>query len=274
MNKNEFKKAKDTRDIAIELIKKTPYWMILVFVLIFPLVHILNIIPIIDLITISLFLIFCYIIYIYNKAQKIFMEQFAKDNGLNYQKTAPIETVHGKLFEVGHSRSINNVISGIYKDHPMRIFNYTFVTGHGRHSRSHGFTVLELSFEKVDFPHILLLSQTMGYYRGIRGKSESISLEDEFRKDFELFVQKGYEIEAMQIFTLETLRTIKEKVAKFSIGFYDKTVYFFDDKTIGKNIDLQELLGVTEKVFESMRPLLNRLYNDFEVLHKYYRDRT
>jgi len=215
--------------------------------------------------------IFIYIVYIYKIAQSIFMEQFAKDNGLDYQKNASIETVYGKLFEIGRSRNIRNVISGMYKNYPMRIFNYNFTVGYGRSSRKYYFTVLELSFEKIYFPHILLRSKEMGLYQ-LPVKELKISLEEEFKEDFELFIQRGYEIEAMQIFTPKILRTIKERAAKFSIEFYGKTVCFFDNKKIGKNDDLQELYNVTENVFDSMSPLLDRLHDDFEVLHKYYKD--
>jgi len=278
MNKNELGKvkAKDVKEIAIELMKKTRYWAFCVLGITFLLVYVFVVTGGENdyLMIFSIILIMGYIGYIYDKAQAMFMKQFAEDNGFDYQKTASIETVYGKLFEIGHSRHISNVISGIHKDHPMRIFNYTFTVGYGRNSQTYSFTVLELFFEKVDFPHILLRSKKMSVYRGLMGKTESISLEDEFKRDFDFFVQKGYEIEAMQIFTPETLRIIKEKAAKFSIEFYGKTVCFFDNKKIGKNNDLQELYGVTEKVFDSMSPLLNRLYDDFKVLHKYYRDKS
>ncbi len=220
----------------------------------------------------SMLPLFIYVIYISNKAHRIFMKRFAEENGFGYEKTASKDTLQGRLFEIGHSSYVSNVISTEYDNHPIRIFNYRFTVGYGRNSTNYNFTVLEISFEKVEFPHILLQSRRWGGHVKPKKRDDvKISLENEFNKHFDLFVAKGYEIEALQIFTPDTLRLINEKASSFGIEFAGKTLCVFDRKTISKKKDLKELHDVTKEVFGSIGPLLNRLENDFEALHHYYK---
>ncbi len=204
---------------------------------------------------------------IHAKVHKRFMSEFAKDNGFKYTENIPLSFVKGKFFKFGHSQRISHVVSGDYKEHSMRLFNFRATTGHGRNSRSHFFTVFEVFFKKTQFPHILLQSRKMRKYS--KGGNR-ISLEDEFKKDFQLFCIDGYEIEVLQIFTPEILRFIKDKKLKFSVEFIEDRMYVYDNIRISKREHLLELFKLVGETLESVGPLLNRLHNDFEVLHKYY----
>ena len=216
-------------------------------------------------------ILFMYYGYVRTKAKKWFMQQFAAVNNLAYQKTLPLSSVKRRLFEVGHSKSITDVVSAKYQDHLLRLFHYHYTRGYGRSSRIYYFTVAELFFEKVEFPHILLQSRTMAKY-GTKGKNmQTIPLEENFKKLYRLHATQGYEIEIFQIFTPKVLHFLKETGPHFSIEFADNRLYIYDDLTILNKKQLYEIYEVTQQIFDSIGPLLNRLHDDFAVLHPYYR---
>jgi hypothetical protein len=214
---------------------------------------------------------FIYYAYFRAIAWKWFMQQFAKTNGMKYQEKLPMDSVKGKLFQIGNSRNIYHVVSTKYLDHSLRLFNYTYSIGSGKNRTTYNFTVAEIFFEKVEFPHILLQSKTMWRYGAKDKNQKRLSLEEEFKKDYYLYSKDGYEVEVFQIFTPEVLRYLKENGRHFSIEFAENRLYIYDDLAISNRKDLQNMYRVTKKIFDSIGALLNRLHDDFAVLHPYYK---
>lgn len=221
-----------------------------------------------DLWTLGAFILILYFAYIYIKAKKYFIEDFAKKNNLNYQSSIPLKEVKGNLFKVDDFKKISNVITGNFKNNKARFFHYEY--------SEYKLTVLEIFFEKINFPYILLQSKKMirfgDYeYRKKTEKEIRINLENEFKKDYKLFVREGYAIEAMQIFTFDFLRFLRDENSNFSIELKEDRMYIYDDIIVKNRKDLEELYKVTEEIMNRIAPLLKRLKNDFEVLHPYFK---
>lgn len=213
---------------------------------------------------------------IYVKARKLFMRYFAEAHGLKYEEGASVNSATGRLFRLGHGQSILHVIFDDFSGRPMRLFNFDYTTGSGKSSRTHPFTVLEIDFEKTVFPYILLQSRTMSKHAatdwwGI-DQDRTIPLEEAFQRSFSLYATQGYETEALQIFTPDTLGFLVQNSADFSIEFAEDKMYIYDDKNISTRKELQKLYDVARKIFELLGPLLNRLHDDFAALHPYYKD--
>ncbi|MEK7120806.1 MAG: hypothetical protein AAB840_01825 [Patescibacteria group bacterium] len=258
----------ETKYLAFNVYKKTS---ITIFIIaIFSLI-------ILPFFIISLSLIPIYVAFLYIKATKQFMRHFAKINGLLYSETAVLESVSGRLFQVGHSQSITNVISGAHLQYPIRIFNYKYTVGSGKHSQTYNFTILEMSFEKTVFPHIILQSKKMWGYAGydILGniQDSKIHLVGPFEDVFQLYSENGYEIEVLQIFTPEILSHLQENAKNFSIEFSANHMYIFDDKTLGTMKELNTLFDVSKKILSSNGEIIDRLHDDFSALHPYYQER-
>lgn len=211
----------------------------------------------------------------YNKALTLFMKEFGERRGMTYQNTIALSEVRGRLFNYGRKKHISNVLSGTFESYPIRLFHYSYTVGSGKNSKTHHFTVFECSFEKTIFPFIYLQSKTMTAWSrrlGARGISQDveISLESPYEKSFRLFTTLKYEIETLQIFTPEVLLFLIERAHNFSIEFADNRLYIYDDAHISNYDDLKELFDVAHEILARVNPLLDRLHNDFAVLHPYF----
>ncbi|MFA6354367.1 MAG: hypothetical protein WCX12_01630 [Candidatus Paceibacterota bacterium] len=218
---------------------------------------------------------FIYYIYIRNKVQAEFMRQFATAQKFEYAENMPLDAVKGRLFKLGHSQTIENVVSGNYQNRPLKIFNYQYTVGGGKNQTTHQFTVLEISFSETIFPHILLQSETMMRFDatswGEKNQDTEINLEEQFRKNYHLFATDGYEIEVLQIFTGEMLEFLGQKGSNFSIEFAENRMYIYDDLFISKITELRGIFGLAEKILDLSGPLLDRLHDDFAALDPYYK---
>ena len=91
------------------------------------------------------------------KVKSEFTKEFGKSIGFTYGEDTSPETVVGKLFKTGHSQSLSDVLTGVYKDIPIRIFTFCFTIGYGKNSHTYLYTVFEATLlGKV--PDILLFS--------------------------------------------------------------------------------------------------------------------
>ena len=226
---------------------------------------------------VGFFIIIAQYAFVYSGAYTLFIQQFAERKGLAYNMDAEMNTVSGRLFDIGRSREISQVMSGMYESKPLRIYNYRYKTGSGKSTTIFNFTVFEISFNKTIFPHIFLQSKTMGKHirtdRVGEVQDVKISLEEEYKKYFKLFVTKGYEIEVLQIFTHEVLSLLVTKGKKFSIEFADNKIYIFDNEHISTEKKLNQLYDVAKRLIATTGPLLDRLHDDFDALHPYYSDK-
>ncbi len=218
----------------------------------------------------GIMLSFFYFFYFLRKARTRFLKEFANKNNLEYKSSIPLSKVKGNLFKAGNTRSITHVITGSYNNQKARFFYYTYTIGTGKHSTRYNFTVFEVFFKEIHFPHMLLQSRRMPRF-GKRGKKEiKVNLEEEFKKDYRLFVRDGYGIESMQIFNEEFLRLLQKENSEFSIELKKDRMYIYDNTFVAKKEQLKELYEVTEQITLNLSPLRKRMKNDFEALRPYF----
>ena len=125
-----------------------------------------------------------YLMILRQKAIVRFIKVFAEENGLEYMKSAPLSSVSGKLFERGTGRSISNVVRAKFKDQDTRLFHYRYQVKQGKNTHTYSFTVWEITFEKTEFPHILLRSRKMPRYSTLHRNEKRVPLEKGFGKHF------------------------------------------------------------------------------------------
>lgn len=211
----------------------------------------------------------------FHKKHKVFMQTFAKENNLKYMQKLETENFTGRLFQVGHSKQAVYGMFGDYKNYPLKIFNYYYTVGSGKNSQTYRFTVCEINFKNLDFPHIFLKSDSMSRYGTQdfigQDKDIKISLEEQFDKKFNLYCTQDYEIETLQIFTEDLLKYLLENGNNFSIEFSKDKIYIYDDKIIHTEEEINKLYKIVKKVLDGSGELIKRLSDDFEAMHQSYR---
>jgi len=206
------------------------------------------------------------------KSAEWFMKKFAEYNDLDYVGDIFPEELTGGLFQRGYKRKATNAVITEINGHPLKLFYYQYSIKRGRHSVTYKFTVLEIGFEKTLFPHIHLHAQSKRErYSRSQANEEEVPLENEFANHYRLFVRDGYQTEVLQIFDHDTLRFLIKEAPDMSIEFAENKMYIYREKTVTNRQELQTIFQTGEDIIHRMGPLLNRLENDFAVLHRYYR---
>ncbi len=220
------------------------------------------------------FSIFCFA-PLYKRPQKEVINEIARRNNLQRLRSIPLSDLKANLFKVMWYKTINNVLVGMYKERKTRFFNYSYTVEHGRSSTTHYFTVLEVFFDNVSFPYMLLQYKRDLLFKSTRyGKKElderKITLEDEFDKHYDLFVKDGYGVEAMQIFRDDFLNFLVEEKCNFSIELKEDRMYIYLKHIIRECNEFRELFTTAGETIDRVAPLLIKLERDFKVLKEHY----
>jgi xanthosine utilization system XapX-like protein len=184
------------------------------------------------------------------KIKREFTQQFGASIGFAYSPSLDMSSVDGKLFKVGHSQKIYDVLSGTMNGRSSRIFSYQFTVGGGKNSHTYYCTVFETTFSN-NMPDIVLTTKTETFLGGFPQSSffdgtERVELEGDFNKYFTLKVPKGYETKAYQIFPPNVMADLIDKAKDLNFEFNGNNLYIYATNLILVREKLQVMFDLAE----------------------------
>lgn len=190
--------------------------------------------------------------HVKSKIKREFTKQFGASIGFTYSPVASTDGVKGRLFSVGHSQFIYDVLSGDHNGRDSRFFSYRFVVGSGRSSHTYNFTVFETAFTN-NMPDITLMGKN-GLFSSLdlpsglslSSGSESVELEGDFNKYFKLKVPKGYEQEAYQILTPNVMVALIDKAKGLDFEFNGNKLYIYATELVLVREKLQAMFDLAQ----------------------------
>jgi len=204
-----------------------------------------------------------------------FYQQFARANGFSYQKQGWLENMQGAIFKVGHSAKMENIVTGQISNLPLNLFNYQYTVGSGKSAHTYQKTILELGLETLT-PPMLLLVDWHGFGDDISDNNiknvSKIDLNGDLEKHFNLFAERKFEVEALQIFTPDFLNLIYEKYKQFSLDFIGSKLYVYSSGIISKKAELDlmvEFLKIlSERLGQKLRSMQGSILSLTEAVSK------
>ena len=159
--------------------------------------------------------------------QHVFMQQIASAIGFRYQDTASLRGMQAKFFQLGMSRQIEDMLSGVYRGCPIEIFNYSFSVQHGRSSQTEHYTIFALTFNGV-LPDIALAPKSFlgaGSVASAPDADVEITLEGDFNEHFYLYAPKNFDVEIREIFQPDLMLELIEKYQSYRVEISGSRVY-------------------------------------------------
>ena len=207
------------------------------------------------------------------KVADLFMQQFATANGFTYEAVGIAKGMPGTMFKLGHSKEVEDVVSGIYETYPVRLFTYHYTVGSGRSSRTYDRMVFETTLP-TKLHRILLRSRNQklssGAFSGFDHPNE-IKLGAPFDTAFELGADQDYEIEALEVVTPTFMEYLLALPLRFSIELVEDKLYIYSDKVITKSYELRYFFDIAREVTTHLAPIATRLKDDVAALDQFYK---
>ena len=177
-----------------------------------------------------------------------------------------IRSLNSRHFKYEKAIWVRKIMEGDYKGHTFSIFNYKTL--------SCEYTAGSCEFGKTQFPHILLQSKGQKAPNIGITNDPVVTLEEEYLQNFILYCARGYETEALQIFTKELLTSLQQISDIFSIEFGGNRFFAHLRKDIlreGSEDTFLKLVEVIHTIIDETDGLLFRLQDDFEALDPYFK---
>jgi hypothetical protein len=179
--------------------------------------------------------------------EQIFFKEFAQSVGFTYVGSGSLDTVKGKLFGLGNNAQIYNLITGTVQNFNVRLFAYSFDIGTGKNKTTFKYSVFEIVFPEAAMPEM-----------GVNGKKglmhidcpvpkfdEKLSLEGDFNEDFTVRIQKGRQVDALQVLTPDVMEQLMQKGKNMNFDLIDNGVYMYELKALTDTKRLKEFFDAS-----------------------------
>lgn len=186
-----------------------------------------------------------------------FWQQFANSNGWTYGGLVDLRNEHAMFFTRGDNPRTQHLITGDCAGHPARIFEFRYTTGSGKTRNDHLYTVFTIAFEGT-FPH-LYLDYTKDFARSGGFLMPKVALPTEMEKQFALYVPHQYEIEALHVFTPDTLTHLLDSGWKHDLELLDGELLILRKGIVGGLFELESEYQKIQAFVEHLAPKLNRM---------------
>lgn len=187
------------------------------------------------------------------KLQRAFIQQFARENGYTFLETTTCGTT--PFFSLGHDARVRDAIEGEYHGHPIVFYTYSYTVGYGKHKSTYTSSVISLGIV-ADMPDITLLSANNYSRVPSPSGSNKLRLEGDFNKYFTLYVPRGYEVEALQVFTPDIMVHLLDYGKKYNIEISHNNIYIHSDKIMDSKIKLEAFHNLAKYFVDEIGPVL------------------
>jgi len=178
---------------------------------------------------------------------------FALDNNVKLIVDQSNPTYPGIIFTQGHSRSI---LEALVFPNGHEIGNYTYSTGSGKSRRTYNWGYMRVKLVRK-LPHMVLDARKNNLFgSGVSSlpttltKDQVMRLEGNFNEYFTLYAPKGYERDALYVFTPDVMSALIDYGASHDIEVVDDSLIFYQKYSVNlmKEESLKKYLTILDKV--------------------------
>lgn len=222
-----------------------------------------------------------------DKYQYEFMRQFARLNNFSYSKTSLLFSEQAWMVTLGMGKKVTNYISGTLFGKPVFLFNLSDYGGSSRSSGERYYTVCHVQVP-YHVPTIVFKSFNSGvefYFSDLiqphtnTGRSffidfEKINLSGDVDNSFQLWVEKKYEIEALQIFTEQFLKRLIDDWKNIYVEIIDQNIFISIDKVIITKVELENMFSLTKDLLQHIDSMSTRLSSSTNAMRLHTEPKT
>lgn len=158
------------------------------------------------------------------------LDRFAQANGMTWHAESPAPPLPGMIFGLGHGRRATDVLRGT-RPRFVEFANYRYTTGSGKNQTTHqwGYVAVKLS---TPLPHIVLDALGNNALFGSNlpasfDKEQRLSLEGDFDRYFALYCPRGYERDALYLFTPDIMARFIDNAAALDVEIVDDWLFLY-----------------------------------------------
>lgn len=201
-------------------------------------------------------------LYYTQKLQNEMMVQIAQSLGYQFSKTMSLDGFSGRIFSIGYGQRAADCMSGVYKSFPFRIFTFYYTTGYGKSAQTHINTVFALVYPKPMLHIVLNPPGSMLANELELSDVERVELEGGFSDTCKLYVAKGKQMEAREIFQPDVMQEILASFASTTLEISGNGVYLMRTGSFSNRKAFLDLVALVDGLMDKLLPGLASIGSD------------
>lgn len=159
---------------------------------------------------------------------------FAQANGMTYEPKVADPPLPGMIFQLGRARQATDLIRGT-RPRFVEFGNYQYTVQSGKNSTTYrwGYVAVKLD---VPLPNIVLDAKgNNGFGSNLPAsfqKSQRLSLEGDFDQHFTLYCPRGYERDALYLFTPDIMARFIDNAAELDVEIVDDWLFLYTQRKV------------------------------------------
>lgn len=198
-----------------------------------------------------------------------FLQEFALANGYSFDKNGQVDEAYGTIFRLTGDQRVSDVVTGTYDNNNIRLFICELTTRIGNSTQKYQDTVIELDLHG-QLPNLLMVNKKSRYGQlnlaGSFGIKNTFSLEGDFNEYFTLYGQENNQIEALEVFSPDTMALMEDESKHFTVEFSGNRIYIYANGFLTNTNDLTQAFALAKKLIAKIAPLASRLQNDSAII--------
>jgi hypothetical protein len=262
----EYLKQKKSREIFV-LAPLIVVWEVLLLYISLRYFHSMS--GFIYLMILPLMLVYVWIYKLKKEFEEAFLQEFASANNFSFDKAGSVDETYGTIFRIDGNQSVSDVVSGMYSNSSFKLFLYELTVGSGRNQQVYKDTVIELDLHG-QLPNLLMINKK-SHYGGLNiansfGIRNKFSLEGDFNQFFTLYGQPNNQIEALEVFSPDTMALMEFESKHYNVEFSGNRIYIYVNGFIHDISTLNQVFTLAKKLTDKIAPLAGRLQNDSAII--------
>jgi hypothetical protein len=221
------------------------------------------------LMILPLILIYVWVYRLEKQFEEAFLREFATANNFSFDKAGSVDETYGTIFRINGDQSVSDVVSGTYSNSSFKLFLYELTVGSGRDRKVYKDTVIELDLHG-QLPNLLMINKRSHFNELNLAKSfgtqNKFSLEGDFNRFFTLYGQQNNQIEALEVFSPDTMELMEFESKHYNVEFAGNRIYIYVNGFIHDISTLNQVFTLAKKLTDKIAPLAGRLQNDSAII--------
>jgi hypothetical protein len=156
--------------------------------------------------------------------------RFAQANGMEFQTITRDPALPGMIFQQGRDRVVTDIVRG---EHPrfVEFGNFRYETGNDKERQTHSWGYIAIRLD-VPLPNIVLDATSNNTFFGSNlpdqfSRYQRLSLEGDFDQFFRLYAPRGYEQDALYLFTPDIMARFIDHAAALDVEIVDDWLFLY-----------------------------------------------
>lgn len=207
----------------------------------------------------------CIVLFAYSleKIRSELYTQLAKDLNLTYVQNKDKSYKDSFLEAHNHTQHVRYVMHGVLNGEQFSYYVYSYTVGSGKNRRTYSYSVI-MQVLPVIVPHIIIHDNTYTFTfglpypdsRSIPSDLRKVTLEGNFSKERDVYVEKEHEIEAYQLLSPDTMSFLLDYIQDVQIELTKDRLFIYKTHELYRKSDIVEFINLYKTLSSKIKQVI------------------